>query len=66
MLAQGGLPKMKEMAILRSSMLYDYIDSSEGFYKNPVDPAYRSRMNIPFLVKESDDLAKKFIADARE
>lgn len=66
MLEQGGLPKMKELAIKRSDMLYEYIDGSEGFYKNVVEKQYRSRMNLPFLVKESDDLAKKFVADARE
>lgn len=66
MLEQGGLAKMKERAIERSSMLYDYIDSSEGFYVNVVEKQYRSRMNVPFLVKDSDDMAKKFVAEARE
>jgi phosphoserine aminotransferase len=37
MLEQGGLPKMKELAIKRSDMLYEYIDGSEGFYKNVVE-----------------------------
>lgn len=51
---------------MRSDMLYNYIDSTEGFYKNVVEKQYRSRMNLPFLVKESDDLAKEFVLKARE
>ena len=66
MLEQGGLAKMHELAKIRSEMLYAYIDSSEGFYKNIVEAKYRSRMNVPFLVQDSDDLAKKFVAEARE
>jgi len=45
-------------------MLYSYIDGSEGYYTNPVDPTYRSRMNIPFRVKSEDALEAKFLKDA--
>lgn len=64
MLEIGGLAKMEEMAATRSSMLYNYIDNSDGFYSNGVKHEYRSRMNIPFRVKVDDELEKKFIAEA--
>jgi len=64
MLEQGGLKVMEANAKERSSTLYNYMDSTEGFYKNNVEKQYRSCMNIPFLVKESDDMAKKFVSEA--
>ena len=33
----------------KAATLYSYIDGS-GFYRNPVDPAWRSRMNVPFMI----------------
>lgn len=44
-------------------MLYKAIDES-GFYKNPVDPAYRSWMNIPFILPD-EALDKPFLAEAK-
>jgi phosphoserine aminotransferase len=64
MLEQGGIPKMEEMANQRSKMLYDYIDSTEGYFSNGVVKRYRSRMNIPFRIKNDEVLEKKFIATA--
>lgn len=47
-------------------MLYNFIDASNGFYSSPVDPRYRSRMNVPFLIKNDDDqLQKKFLQEAK-
>lgn len=64
MIEQGGIPAMQAKAEQRSKLLYDAIDSSEGYYHNGTLPQYRSRMNIPFRVKNNDDLEKKFAADA--
>lgn len=47
-------------------MLYDYIDGSDGYYTNPVEPKYRSRINIPFRVKKDDKLEAKFLKEAQE
>ena len=48
----------------KASMLYDFIDSSD-FYSNNVDVSCRSRMNVPFFLKNSD-LDAEFIAKAKE
>lgn len=45
-------------------MLYDFIDNSGGYYTNPVEPKYRSRMNIPFRVKKDENLEAKFVKEA--
>ncbi len=54
---------MQKRAVEKSSIIYDTIDGSGGFYRSPVDPAYRSRMNIPFRLS-SDELEKKFLSEA--
>ena len=61
---QGGLVHLEKEAARKSSLLYDYIDASSGYYTNPVDPRYRSRMNIPFRVKKDDKLEAKFLKEA--
>ncbi|CAI2373448.1 unnamed protein product [Moneuplotes crassus] len=61
-----GLDKIEEEAQTKSSMLYDYIDGTEGYYVNPVDPAYRSRINIPFRVKSDEKLEEKFVEEAKK
>lgn len=50
---QGGVDAMEAINIRKAQTLYEYIDHST-FYANPIDPAYRSRMNVPFtLANES-------------
>ena len=60
-----GLEHYQKLAHERASLLYDYIDNSEGYYSNPVDPRYRSRTNIPFRVKKDAKLEEKFLAEAQ-
>jgi len=56
MMAQGGVHEMERRSIAKSSMLYDLIDKSKGFYSTPIaDPSIRSRMNIPFDVAGGDE-----------
>ncbi|MDF1760759.1 MAG: 3-phosphoserine/phosphohydroxythreonine transaminase [Coxiellaceae bacterium] len=59
---EGGLEEMDRRAKHRSAKLYDYIDQSD-FYSNPVDPACRSRVNVPFLLKD-DNLNGSFLEGA--
>ncbi len=59
---QGGLPGMAKLNERKAKKLYTAIDSS-GFYRNPVDPAYRSWMNIPFTLPNAE-LDKPFLTEA--
>lgn len=62
--SMGGLEKMKEINYRKAKVLYDFLDSSELF-KSAVEPKYRSMMNATF-VTGSDELDKKFVAEAAE
>lgn len=65
MKANGGVPAMARRAADRSSQLYDAIDSSDGFYRSPVDEASRSHMNIVFRLT-SEDLEATFLTEAEQ
>ncbi|MEQ8264240.1 3-phosphoserine/phosphohydroxythreonine transaminase [Pseudohaliea sp.] len=58
----GGLPAMAERNRRKAETLYAAIDGSD-FYANPVDPAYRSWMNVPFVLAD-DSLDKRFLEEA--
>ena len=60
--AQGGLPAVGERNRAKAELLYATIDQS-GFYRNPVDPAYRSWMNVPFTLA-APALDKTFLSEA--
>jgi phosphoserine aminotransferase len=60
---QGGLAAMGKINERKASKLYAAIDGS-GFYKNPVDKAYRSWMNIPFTLADAA-LDKPFLQEAK-
>ncbi len=48
---QGGVSQMAKNSIEKSSMLYDFIDRSH-LYFNHVKPDCRSRMNVPFFLRD--------------
>jgi phosphoserine aminotransferase len=48
---QGGLAAMEQRNLAKARLLYDALDAS-GFYRNPVEPADRSRMNVPFTLAD--------------
>jgi len=63
---QGGLAAMEKINIAKANLLYSAIDASNGFYNCPVALANRSRMNVPFTLKDANldaDFLKQ--ADAR-
>jgi phosphoserine aminotransferase len=60
---QGGIAAIEKRNIEKSSLLYDYLDAT-GFYANPVDKADRSRMNVPFTLKDAA-LDDDFLAGAK-
>ena len=59
---QGGLAAMEEVNRRKARKLYDAIDSSD-FYANPVEPASRSLMNVPFTLAD-DNLDKPFLQES--
>jgi phosphoserine aminotransferase len=61
---KGGLRAMAEINGRKAKKLYTYIESSGGFYKNPVEPASRSWMNIPFTLKD-EALDEEFLKGAK-
>ncbi|HEX4416223.1 MAG TPA: 3-phosphoserine/phosphohydroxythreonine transaminase [Lacipirellulaceae bacterium] len=61
----GGLAKMESINRSKSNLLYDVIDSSEGFYTGHSQPAWRSMMNVSFRLP-SDELTKKFVDGAEK
>ncbi|MCX7692103.1 MAG: 3-phosphoserine/phosphohydroxythreonine transaminase [Tepidimonas taiwanensis] len=48
-----GLAALERRAQQRAQLLYDAIDRS-ALYVNMVDPAHRSRMNVPFFLRGDD------------
>ena len=56
---------MQNSARNKSNKIYNMIDGSEGFYVCPVKSDVRSKMNIPFRIKNGDEeLEKKFLLGA--
>ncbi len=48
----GGLPAIEKINVEKSKLLYDFLDAS-SFFRNPVAKEDRSRMNVPFTLKDS-------------
>jgi phosphoserine aminotransferase len=59
----GGLAAMEAKNIEKAALLYDYLDSTD-FYCSPVNKADRSRMNVPFTLKDAV-LDEEFLKGAR-
>ncbi len=49
----GGLAQMGQTNIRKANLLYQAIDASNGFYNCPVVKPDRSRMNVPFTLKDA-------------
>ncbi|HUF19994.1 MAG TPA: 3-phosphoserine/phosphohydroxythreonine transaminase [Burkholderiales bacterium] len=60
---KGGLAAMERENIAKAKMLYDYIDSTP-FYQSPVAPEDRSRMNVPFRLKD-ESLDEAFLKQSK-
>lgn len=59
----GGLAAMEKVNQRKAEKLYAAIENS-GFYQNPVNPKYRSWMNVPFTLNDST-LDADFLAGAK-
>ena len=58
----GGLKKIEELNVAKAKLLYDYLDRS-AFFHNPVAKEDRSRMNVPFTLKDAK-LDEEFLKGA--
>ncbi|MGY1529754.1 3-phosphoserine/phosphohydroxythreonine transaminase [Luteimonas sp. A649] len=65
MLDEGGVEVFARRNAAKAKALYAAIDASGGFYRNNIDPAVRSRMNVPFLLSEQA-LDAAFLAEAHD
>jgi phosphoserine aminotransferase len=61
---QGGVAAMEQRNIAKAALLYDYLDSTD-FYSNHIAKDCRSRMNVPFFLKD-ESLNEAFLAGAKE
>jgi len=64
LLAQGGLPAIERVNIAKANLIYELLDRS-SFYHNDVRREDRSRMNVPFKLK-NDSLDEAFLRGAKE
>jgi len=64
LLAQGGVAAMEQKNIAKAALLYDYLDQT-AFYTNPVRREDRSRMNVPFKLRD-EALDEAFLKGAKE
>ncbi len=61
---QGGLAAMEALNERKAALLYDFLDASD-FYVSPVAKADRSRMNVPFKLRDPK-LDDAFLKGAEE
>jgi phosphoserine aminotransferase len=48
---QGGLKSINQQLDKKSSLVYEIIDQSNGFYVNSIEKKFRSRVNIPLRIE---------------
>lgn len=65
MLEQGGVAEFARRSAEKSTLLYAAIDDSDGFYRNEVDASARSRMNVPFFLRDPA-LDASFLSESRD
>ncbi|MEY8874956.1 MAG: 3-phosphoserine/phosphohydroxythreonine transaminase, partial [Leptothrix sp. (in: b-proteobacteria)] len=61
---QGGVAEMERRAVEKAQLLYNYLDNS-GFYLNRVARECRSRMNVPFFLRD-ERLNEAFLSGAQQ
>lgn len=60
---QGGLTQVAQNNTAKADALYQAIEHSDSFYRCPVDPRYRSQMNVVFRLP-SEELEQRFVKEA--
>ena len=61
---QGGIAAIERRNVEKAALLYDYLDAT-SFYSNPVRREDRSRMNVPFRLRD-ESLDEAFLKGAKE
>lgn len=61
---QGGVAALEQRNIQKAALLYDYLDSTD-FYTTRIAAACRSRMNVPFFLRD-ETLNEAFLAGANQ
>lgn len=61
---QGGVAAMEQRNIAKAALLYGYLDSTD-FYSNHIAKDCRSRMNVPFFLRDAS-LNEAFLVGAKE
>ena len=61
---QGGVAVMEQRNIAKANLLYGYLDSTD-FYSNRIAKDCRSRMNVPFFLRD-ETLNSAFLVGAKE
>ena len=59
----GGIAAMERKNIEKANLLYNYLETTD-FYRNPVAKSDRSRMNVPFTLKDAA-LDEEFLKGAK-
>jgi len=63
--SQGGVDQIQAVNVDKAARLYGAIDAAPDYYKCPVDPAARSRMNVVWRLP-SETLEDKFVKEAEK
>ena len=59
----GGIEEIEKRNNAKAEMLYAAIDSSDGYYRNPVQPGSRSKMNVIWRLP-SEELEAAFVKES--
>jgi len=63
----ASLALVEQRAIWRAERVYEVIDNSGGFFRNPILPPFRSRMSVPCRIGAGDrkELEQQFVLEAK-
>jgi phosphoserine aminotransferase len=61
---QGGLTALEKANRRKASLLYNYLEQSD-FYRNEIDPRYRSFINVTFNLP-TEELTQQFLKEAKQ
>jgi phosphoserine aminotransferase len=65
--AEGGAAAVEKANDAKAKLLYDAIDSSNGYYSGPIEKDSRSKMNVTFRIAGGDEaVEKKFAGESAE